>query len=93
MKFNTDADYALDADVLIRAEPDNASVDDLMSALAVYQGELLPGLYDDWVVLEREHLRSVLDRAANLGCILIVQPCGKARRKGVSQAVYLLFFS
>jgi hypothetical protein len=35
---------------------------------------------------------SVLDHAANLGCILIIQPSGKTCRQGVSQAAYLHFF-
>jgi predicted ATPase len=32
-----------------------------MSVLSGYQGELLPGFYDEWVVLEREHLDSVFE--------------------------------
>jgi non-specific serine/threonine protein kinase len=30
-----------------------------MAVLSVYHGELLPGVYDEWVVLQREHLSSV----------------------------------
>ncbi|HKY56193.1 MAG TPA: BTAD domain-containing putative transcriptional regulator, partial [Anaerolineales bacterium] len=29
--------------------------------LSEYQGELLPGFYDEWVVLEREHLNSIYE--------------------------------
>jgi predicted ATPase/DNA-binding SARP family transcriptional activator len=36
--------------------------DELMQALAVYQGDLLPGFYDEWVVLEREHLKAIYER-------------------------------
>jgi DNA-binding SARP family transcriptional activator/tetratricopeptide (TPR) repeat protein len=32
------------------------------SAVELYQGELLPGFYEDWVELERERLRAVYDR-------------------------------
>ncbi len=33
-----------------------------MAAFAVYQGELLPGFYDDWVTQEREHLQAVYEQ-------------------------------
>jgi non-specific serine/threonine protein kinase len=32
-----------------------------MAVLSEYQGELLPGFYDEWVVSEREHLSSVFE--------------------------------
>jgi non-specific serine/threonine protein kinase len=41
---------------------ENATADELLSALSAYRGELLPGFYDDWVVLEREHLQAVFDQ-------------------------------
>jgi DNA-binding SARP family transcriptional activator/WD40 repeat protein len=34
-----------------------ASLDELLDAADLYQGDLLPGFYDDWVILERERLR------------------------------------
>jgi DNA-binding SARP family transcriptional activator len=36
-----------------------ASVDDLAPARLLLSGELLPGWYDDWVLLERERLRQL----------------------------------
>ncbi len=33
----------------------------LEAAIRVYQGELLPGFYEDWVLLERERLQSTYD--------------------------------
>jgi WD40 repeat protein/DNA-binding SARP family transcriptional activator len=58
LAFNRDADYWLDTTALEgdAAEPGAAT------ALATYRGELLPGFYDDWVVLEREHLRAAFER-------------------------------
>src|SRR5689334_11089389 len=32
-----------------------------MIALSNYQGELLPGFYDEWVISEREHLNSIFE--------------------------------
>jgi non-specific serine/threonine protein kinase len=40
---------------------ENASADELMAVLSAYAGELLPGFYDEWVVLEREHLASLFE--------------------------------
>ncbi len=58
--FNASADYWLDAKALEKLSED-ASADGLISVLSEYRGELLPGFYDDWVVLEREHLNSIFE--------------------------------
>jgi len=58
--FNASAEYWLDAAELERVS-ENTSTDDLFAILSAYQGELLPGFYDEWVVLEREHLHSVFE--------------------------------
>ena len=50
VSFNAGADYWLDTAVLAR---DGQSLQDQLDALSVYRGELLPGFYDDWVLLER----------------------------------------
>jgi len=52
-------------DVHTVADNDAALEDDIDSMLAraaVYGGDLLPGFYDDWVVLERERLRAVFEQ-------------------------------
>lgn len=56
--FNRDADYWLDVALLERAETDLQS---LTSGLSVYQGELLPGFYEDWVILERERIQTLFE--------------------------------
>jgi WD40 repeat protein/class 3 adenylate cyclase len=56
--FNREADYWLDVAQIERTKPDLQS---LTSNLSLYQGELLPGFYEDWVVLERERIQSVFD--------------------------------
>jgi WD40 repeat protein/DNA-binding SARP family transcriptional activator len=58
LTFNPQADYWLDVAVLQRPELDSRS---LTSNLSVYQGELLPGFYDDWILLERERLQSIFE--------------------------------
>ncbi len=60
VSFNTAAAYWLDVEVLKTAK-DCRSADGLISTLAVYQGELLPGFYEEWVALEREYLNSVFE--------------------------------
>jgi predicted ATPase/DNA-binding SARP family transcriptional activator len=58
--FNAAAEYWLDAAELEKVS-ENASADELMTTLSLYHGELLPGFYDEWVVLEREHLSAVFE--------------------------------
>lgn len=60
--FNAKSEYWLDVSVLQAAGRENASADDLINAVHLYAGELLPGFYDDWVVPERERLRSVFEQ-------------------------------
>jgi predicted ATPase/DNA-binding SARP family transcriptional activator len=58
--FNASADYWLDASELEKLS-ENASTDELVAVLSQFQGELLPGFYDEWVLLEREHLYSIFE--------------------------------
>ena len=44
------------------AGQDISSLPDLLKAIALYGGELLPGFYDDWVLTERERLQSLFLR-------------------------------
>ncbi len=59
--FNSSMDYWLDTQVLEKPK-DTASADELIHGLSVYQQELLPGFYEDWIVLEREHLQAVYEQ-------------------------------
>ncbi|HJS17145.1 MAG TPA: tetratricopeptide repeat protein [Anaerolineales bacterium] len=58
--FNASAEYWLDAAELEK-QRESVSADELIAVLSQYQGELLPGFYDEWVFLEREHLNSVFE--------------------------------
>lgn len=66
LAFNTDSDYWLDVNCIARPLEETATVDDLIHAVAVYTGELLPGFYDDWVLLERDRLQAQFERKLNL---------------------------
>ena len=59
--FNASAEYWLDLSSLDKLDED-ASTDEIISVLSAYQGELLPGFYDEWVMLEREHINSVFEK-------------------------------
>ncbi len=59
--FKESSDYWLDAAELEKLR-ENTSADELSAVLSDYQGELLPGFYDEWVVLEREHLQSIYEQ-------------------------------
>src|SRR5687767_8654712 len=58
--FEASSDYWLDAAELEKIS-ENASADELLAMLSNYEGELLPGFYDEWVMLEREHLYSIFE--------------------------------
>lgn len=60
--FDASAEYWLDVSVLERKMAEAESAEDLIGVVSVYGGELLPGFYDDWAVLERERLHGVFER-------------------------------
>ncbi len=64
--FSTDPGCWLDANILIQEDSENGSTDELVDTISVYGGELLPGFYDDWVVLERERFRALFERRIQL---------------------------
>lgn len=52
---------------ILEESPDSANlVEGLQRQVRVYQGELLPGFYEDWVILERERLQSIFDQKMQL---------------------------
>lgn len=57
--FNREASYHLD---VAKLEEDADQADSLIAVVAAYGGELLPGFYEDWVVLERERVRALYER-------------------------------
>lgn len=60
--FDAGAPYWLDVEALTRPVPPDAQPAELAQIVSVYQGELLPGFYDEWTVLERERLQAIFER-------------------------------
>ena len=60
--FNADSAYWLDASIVQKPLSDIESADNLIETLSLYRGELLPGLYDEWVMLERERVSAVFEQ-------------------------------
>jgi len=61
ISFNPSGEYWLDVNVLKMLNK-SSSIDELMDALNIYQGDLLPSFYDDWITHEREHLQLVFEQ-------------------------------
>lgn len=59
--FNTEAAFWLDVAQLEEATAAE-EIESLIQAVGLYQGELLPGFYEDWILRERERFQSVFDR-------------------------------
>ena len=58
LTFNRDANYWLDVNQIEKPELDLQS---LASNLSLYQGEFLPGFYEDWILLERERIQTAFE--------------------------------
>jgi predicted ATPase/DNA-binding SARP family transcriptional activator len=61
LSFDRSTDFRLDVNGISEIN-ENSSIPDLMDALALYQGELLPGFYEDWITQQREAVHSLFDR-------------------------------
>jgi DNA-binding SARP family transcriptional activator/pimeloyl-ACP methyl ester carboxylesterase len=59
--FNSKADYKLDTDTLQEAVSEISSTDQLIRIVSVYEDRLLPGFYDEWVLLEQERLQALFE--------------------------------
>jgi predicted ATPase/DNA-binding SARP family transcriptional activator len=59
------SDHALDVACLVRQE-EVPTRESLIEAARAYQGELLPGFYDDWVGIERDRFQSIFHKKMNL---------------------------
>jgi len=58
LTFNPEAEYWFDVAQMERPSHDLQS---LISNLSLYQGELLPGFYEDWILLERERIQTIFE--------------------------------
>src|SRR5512141_926859 len=57
ISFNASSEYWLDV-AAVYAVDETGAADELSAALSSYKGELLPGFYDEWVVLERDRVQA-----------------------------------
>ncbi|NIS82284.1 MAG: hypothetical protein GTO14_19230 [Anaerolineales bacterium] len=60
--FNENIAHTVDVFILDEEIAKDPILDSLQAAISVYGGELLPGFYENWVVLERERLRATFDQ-------------------------------
>jgi predicted ATPase/DNA-binding SARP family transcriptional activator len=60
--FNHQEQYWLDCEVLETRQAEDLTTHDLADKLAVYEGEFLPGFYDDWILLTRDRLQSSFEQ-------------------------------
>ena len=65
LTFNAQSDYWLDVQIMLET-PESHSVETLIESVRLYHGELLPGFYDEWVVLERDRLEAAYHHKMNL---------------------------
>jgi predicted ATPase/DNA-binding SARP family transcriptional activator/Tfp pilus assembly protein PilF len=61
LAFNPHSPYCLDVQELECVPLEDSTVDDLIAAVSVYGGELLPGFYDEWVFAERDRLHPIFE--------------------------------
>ncbi len=60
-----ETDFELDVEMFEISVQQAKSTEDLRQAVALYQGELLPNCYDDWILLERQRLHNLYTQALN----------------------------
>ena len=71
ISFDAGAEYWLDVDQLTRLK-EQAPAGEIMQALRLYEIELLPGFYEDWITEEREHLHALFEKL-NLQLLAILE--------------------
>jgi DNA-binding SARP family transcriptional activator/predicted ATPase len=62
--FNHQSDYWLDAEALL-GPAEGKSIEEIVEIIRLFKGELLPGFYDEWVVLERDRLHAAYYQKMN----------------------------
>lgn len=71
--FEVNAETWSDVDILDRELEDDATIEEMIAAVSLYSGELLPGFYEEWVTLERERLQAIFERKIKLLLDKLVQ--------------------
>ncbi len=55
------SDFWVDAHLLL-APAEGQTIDQIIQAVSLYRGELLPGFYEEWVLLERDRLQAAYEQ-------------------------------
>ncbi|MFL7892821.1 MAG: AAA family ATPase [Anaerolineales bacterium] len=66
LAFNFESSCWVDSIELEEDTSDQLAIDQLEQLVGLYQGEFLPGFYEDWILLERDQLRAVFDNKISL---------------------------
>jgi DNA-binding SARP family transcriptional activator len=92
--WRKEAPFTLDVDMFENSIPQTSGLGGtkpaLRGAVAAYRGDLLPGLYDEWILVERERLRSLY--AAALKRLTVLYEAERNYPMAVSTARRLLEF-
>ncbi len=78
--WNPKAEYQSDVATLQEGGIENSSADALIRSVSVYDDILLPGFYEDWIVLEQERWQAMFDDRMQM---LLDRLCEKARWREV----------
>ena len=63
--FDDQSECWLDVDILLQPA-EAGTVEEIIEIISLYRGELLPGFYDEWIVLERDRLQAAYHQKMNL---------------------------
>jgi DNA-binding SARP family transcriptional activator/tetratricopeptide (TPR) repeat protein len=70
--FDDQSNYWLDANLLL-SRIESTPVEEIIEIVRLYRGELLPGFYDEWIVVERERLLMAYHQKMNTLLELLMQ--------------------
>ena len=62
--FKSVSDYWLDAELLL-SPVTSKPVEEMIEVVSLYRGELLPGFYEEWIILERDRLEAAYHQKMN----------------------------
>ncbi|MCJ7568640.1 MAG: hypothetical protein MUO58_13975 [Anaerolineales bacterium] len=73
IEFDPESEHWLDVRLLEDEISMEGDIQAALQAVSVYGGELLPGFYDNWVVLERERIRAVFEQRMQILLEMLVE--------------------
>lgn len=67
VSFDDQSDYWLDVDQLLQPV-ESLPVEDIIATVKLFRGELLPGFYDEWILVERDRMQAAY--SSRMGLLL-----------------------